>query len=502
MSKQNQKVTSEQKKQNKPQTAPDVVAGQVQEQAMVSELSKGLIGIAGGSSIQDQATHLSDTRFSKVQRQAMATQIGREGGNQHLQRIMLQMKQDEQAHPKVVNQEEGQLYRTVPSPAAQIRYGVGQVMGQYEQELVQRDETHHDFSDSEGSEVRKLTRDEPDEEIKDIHSQIGKEIEYFHNEKWKVGLENFIDTMQFSSAQEAETNNTAAIGKSVAKSLLYIAIGATAGIPVVGPVVSPLLRTAANVGFDTFKEDERGQRAGSEREINTYITGLRTKISESRVEMDRAHTDSFSSVLESYREATRSSPSSNTQKGEGAWVYDDAARWIARYKQALERFRVQLPSASKFQQLITEEFALTGQMVGYVTSGTRRPSGTLSLNVHVLRERADGQTDWRWSVEDIDDHWTLGTSAPNPIRVAQNLLDSLKGFPIMTHCNLPKRINLTIETEVPGFNEETQGALHILPDHSFIAESSGNSNLIRESATSPVVGLRILEVKNIVGSSR
>lgn len=366
---------------------------------------------------------------------------------------------------------------------------------------VQRqDEAPTEITFTEGSEVHQLTRDEADEEVRDLHDNFAAELTTFH-EHWKTGLETFVTNMQFASSQEAEANYLGAMGKAAAKSLLDFAIDSTGAIPVIGSVVKPLLKATTDIGMAAFDETARAEQARGEREIAQYINGLNRSVQASKTEMGRGHRDRFNQVLNSYREAARSSPEAETQRGESAWVYDDAARWIRRYREAYRAFQARIPPPRRFQQNITENFALTGQMVGTVTGGTFRPSGTLSLNVEVKRERSGEE--WQWSVTDIDDHWTLGTSAPRPERVAQNLMDSLGGYPIMTHCHLPKRINLTIETEVPGFNEETEGTLHILRDRTLYGETrSGEPNLIRTAAANPTIALRILDINTIEGSSR
>jgi len=202
--------------------------------------------------------------------------------------------------------------------------------------------------------------------------------------------------------------------------------------------------------------------------------------------------------LNGYRRAARASPASTEKTDEGAWVYDDAARWIGKYKAALAAFRAEVPDPHVFQQQITEQFASTGEMVGYVTQGTWRQSGTLSINIEAYREKKDG--DWQWKVTDIDDHWTLGTSAPKPRRVAQNLMDSLQGRPIMTSTHLPKIINLTVETETPGINDVAEGKVIARPNGVFI-ESHGDRRAIEAAARNGMIAVRLVEINKIEGSS-
>ncbi|GIK37834.1 MAG: hypothetical protein BroJett011_16670 [Chloroflexota bacterium] len=87
MTKQNQKAENQADKKNQkvePPAAATDFAGKVTD---LTQLPGDLLA-AGSSSIENQATHLANKRLQTVQRQAIAAQIGRVQGNQHLQRIV------------------------------------------------------------------------------------------------------------------------------------------------------------------------------------------------------------------------------------------------------------------------------------------------------------------------------------------------------------------------------------------------------------------------------
>jgi len=342
-----------------------------------------------------------------------------------------------------------------------------------------------------------LIRDEPDEEIRDIHNNFHRQIGYFHD-RWANGLAAFLTTMQFSSAQEAEAKFDEAIAGAVAEGLLDLGISLVGQIPVVGQVTSAVLSIAKAAGKAAFEEAERSSRAGGERQIAVYVNRLRTAIQRSKEEMGNSHEANFERILDQYRAAASSSPDPQGGNGRPATVFGPAATWITRYRQAAETFAGNMPPESRFQQMITERFALTGEPVGYVTRGTFRGSGTLSISMEV-RIDSRGQ----WHVEDIDDHWTLGTSAPNPERVAQNLLDSLGDFPILTHANLPKQISIEIENEQPGADIEETSVVLTMPigRGELYVESRGDRSIGLAAARNPTVALRLLDVTDIEGSS-
>ena len=80
---------------------------QAKQEAVVSNEQAGAQGAPFGSSgdfvapasppsIEGHSAQLSASNLQTVQRQAMAAQLGRQGGNQYLQRVMIQMKRDKQ----------------------------------------------------------------------------------------------------------------------------------------------------------------------------------------------------------------------------------------------------------------------------------------------------------------------------------------------------------------------------------------------------------------------
>ena len=90
---------------------PEVRSEPVAEHAAVADLARGLGGAADEASIQAQVAQLSDARFQTAQRVALAAQIGRIQGNQHLQRVVAQVQRCEEcgdpSHVPGEEEEEG-----------------------------------------------------------------------------------------------------------------------------------------------------------------------------------------------------------------------------------------------------------------------------------------------------------------------------------------------------------------------------------------------------------
>ncbi|NOZ06904.1 MAG: hypothetical protein GXP41_11250 [Chloroflexi bacterium] len=124
MSKQNQTVTNQQKKQDRPKDRPKVIGGQLQDQGLETELYRNLRGIMGDHSVQGQVCLLSDARFPTVQRQFMTTQIGRVSGNQFLQRVMSQMNGEEGDTSQVASETNNPIPQPIPSALTPTAGGV------------------------------------------------------------------------------------------------------------------------------------------------------------------------------------------------------------------------------------------------------------------------------------------------------------------------------------------------------------------------------------------
>ncbi len=81
--------------QSQRSAGPAVVAEPAGNLAALFELPTGPVAAAGNSSIEAQADWLQAGRLQAAQRRALATQIGRVQGNQHLQRVIAPLKRDE-----------------------------------------------------------------------------------------------------------------------------------------------------------------------------------------------------------------------------------------------------------------------------------------------------------------------------------------------------------------------------------------------------------------------
>ncbi|MCP4360649.1 MAG: hypothetical protein GY796_21790 [Chloroflexi bacterium] len=100
MSKQIAKHQQDKQKQHKGRL--DGVTEKTGEQVHLTEQIRTLLSSADGSAIQAQAAYLNDVRFGSTQRQEMAAQLGRLGGNQYLQRVMAFVQQKDQVIPEQI----------------------------------------------------------------------------------------------------------------------------------------------------------------------------------------------------------------------------------------------------------------------------------------------------------------------------------------------------------------------------------------------------------------
>lgn len=91
--------------QNKPQP---VSPEQTNEPSPLADVPGGLLGAAGDPSIEEQAARLNNANFQTVQRQAMAAQLGRVGGNQYLQRVLQRQTAGEESPPQSIQRQDGE----------------------------------------------------------------------------------------------------------------------------------------------------------------------------------------------------------------------------------------------------------------------------------------------------------------------------------------------------------------------------------------------------------
>jgi hypothetical protein len=115
MPKQNQTVEKHQEKPNQQANSPEIAGEQVADSMNGVGLLGAVMGAGGDDSVQAQAARLMDRRFLTAQRQAMAMQIGRVGGNKHLQRVMTRIE-SHNSGPQVA---ETSPERPVTTPQAQ-----------------------------------------------------------------------------------------------------------------------------------------------------------------------------------------------------------------------------------------------------------------------------------------------------------------------------------------------------------------------------------------------
>lgn len=88
MQKPNQKVES--KPESKPQTRPEQVtaADPAYDWTWLARFGGGPLAAAGDGTIDGQSARLADLRFCTIQRQAVASEIGENQGNRHLQQVL------------------------------------------------------------------------------------------------------------------------------------------------------------------------------------------------------------------------------------------------------------------------------------------------------------------------------------------------------------------------------------------------------------------------------
>ena len=374
-------------------------------------------------------------------------------------------------------------------------------------QLIQRQETF-DFSDEEGSTIvvpveeisgrgREAGEREVEAEINKLRGWVGLYLSAYRD-----GLNSFSDTMSFSSDAEAQPRYFDVALKEVGKVLLDELINyATAGMPIVGPVV----KGAKSVITSLYNEAQRAQSSQNEATIRSYIVNTRNAISEDggiHRQLLELMDNARPILLNDYRNAVEQGSSgaqneaerSEMEQSQGVHgvVTGEAARFIRDLRSQTEEFKERVPTASEFQRRFTEAFADTSGLTDYVSQGGEE-SGSLHLEMDIYRERND---DGSWSIEiqDTASSWELATSAPNASRLAQNLNDTVGGS--VDNTSLPKYLHVRVETEVFGLNEYSNAIIYF--ENSNQPDFRGwDVALSRWIWSHPTIVSRALSVNNI-----
>lgn len=336
---------------------------------------------------------------------------------------------------------------------------------------IQRQEVF-DFSDEEGEQIVV-----PVEEIAGRGTEAGeREVEAEINNlrgwvnlylsAYRDGLNSFSDTMSFSSDAEAQPRYFDVALKEVGKILLDELINyATASMPIVGPVVKGTKSVIASL----YSEAQRAQSAQGEASIRSYIVSTRNALSEDSGThrqlleiMDQARPLLLNGYRQAVQRSSTGAPDEASQQemersqGSHGVLTGEAATFIRDLRTQTQEFKERIPSASEFQRRFTEAFADTPGLTDFVTQGGEE-SGSLHLEMEIYRERNEDGS-WDIELQHTASSWELATSAPNPSRLAQSIMDTLGGS--VENTSLPKYLHVRVETEVFALNDYDRAVIY------------------------------------------
>jgi subtilisin family serine protease len=312
------------------------------------------------------------------------------------------------------------------------------------------------------------------------------------------GLDNFQTAMSFASDQEAEPRFAETAFKAVAKVVLDLALKeATEGNPILAGIVDGL----KEVLTAWHEESERARAAGGERRIAYYIENVRSGIDGLQTRLLHELDVRRDRLLEAYHQTTSGSI---PHQGERGILTGDAAlvrRQLQAGIAALERTLTTGWLTPRFMQHFAERFGASRTWTGSnVASG--REGGTLYLAMSVYLDETGGTP--RWSVKSIDSEWTLATTAPKPERLATALKDALRAQgKRVWQTNLPKMVELSVETERSFINARTQGWVRFVADPGrYEIRTHGFIEPFRRAWAVPAIRQRALDVNDLSGSNR
>lgn len=270
--------------------------------------------------------------------------------------------------------------------------------------------------------------------IQDRINEI-KEAMHMYWSRYRDGLMNFQTNMEFSSSAEAESQYLSTALKAVAKVDLDLFLdGLTEGCPELGIPI----KMAKEVITKELEESERVDKAQGQVKISGYIQGLRSHIGDME-ENDTKHMDEMGkSAKEEYAKVAKASgDQSSVVTGDGAVLLKNFQKSVTAFKAA-----VSAKTSSKFEEQFTEAFSKTGgNYVGPITGG-------LHINGSLYIECKAHLKDKAWNLTDCDDSWELWTNAPEPSRVAEALMNSMKEQgKSAIESNLEKKVNVTLDID-------------------------------------------------------
>lgn len=311
---------------------------------------------------------------------------------------------------------------------------------------------------------------------------------------YRDGVKEFTDAMVFSSEQEAKSQYLDAVFKATAEAFVDNILR---NLP---PGIKEIARSIKAGAKALLEEKKRVETAKGDVKIVKYIGGLIDSIGDQEIEKLDELMKLIPQMKNKYYSLDPDYPENRQPSPEGV-IVGPCAKYLNDLERTVEAFKENIPDARLFQQQITEKLAATSGLTGPISRGGR-PTGKLYLDMQVIKIGND------WTLEEIDDAWTLVTKYPEETRkkLAASLKSSLKRQPIYK-TNLPKwvRILLIIESS-RGWRDYYHGTIVFTkePDNFEVKRGDSHmetSELMRQVFTTDLFKRAVLNVNDLKGSA-
>jgi hypothetical protein len=336
------------------------------------------------------------------------------------------------------------------------------------------------------------------DQINSLLAQLKHNLILYWN-RYRDGLNNFETRMSFASDQEAEAHYLKVALKAVAKQALDTALDALG--EAAGPA-GKLISTCKAVVEAWVEEKERAEKAEGQVKIADYIESIRNGIGDQEKLMSDAIDAEQHQLLREFRRIA-SDDLDRGQASEDGVVVGEGAHFLNQLQERVDAFKAAIPEAAFFQERFTENFANTPGLSDLISHGGR-PSGTLYLQLKLYREPYLLREGGKWTIKEVQEHWTLVTSAPDtePQRLATSLARSLaEQNKKPWQSDLPKIVRMNIEREEDGLNSYEDGSIYFESDpERYEVRGIVDYNIFGEAWAQPEIRARVMEVSQIEGT--
>jgi hypothetical protein len=296
-----------------------------------------------------------------------------------------------------------------------------------------------------------------------VVGRITTNMLFFVNNYWnnyRDALGEFTRQMQFPADAEADVDSASGLiagATSLFNSSLDMALAPLATTPL-APIL-PLVGALKSAVEGWAAAEMAAMQARQKIIVRDYISGLMERIETGNEKMQSAvmnHQIELQNELDKRIESSGSDTKTGEYKGEAAEMVDSLEK-------AAQDLKSSTPNTGQFLQQFTVRFVQSQDEDKYTHGASGKQLGTLRITVKL--KSTDSGT---WEIDDLDDKWTLLTSAPEKAKLAGVL---------------KRRLSSGNVQEVWQLGLECMVQMHLDDDYALITVGNGPLDVIVSNAT-------------------